>query len=78
MIAQQYRVEVSIPDAVWEKFKDTPEYGVRDMRNVSYTVFYDGRKIGRMIEKAARNPNGVSRCAGGALIVKAVITGGGS
>lgn len=54
------------------------DYGVRDMRNVSYTVLYDGRKIGRMIEKAARNPNGVSRCAGGALIVKAVITGGGS
>lgn len=26
MIAQQYRVEVGIPDAVWEKFKDTPEY----------------------------------------------------
>lgn len=54
------------------------DYGVRDMRNVSYTVLYDGRKINRMIEKAARNPNGVSRCAGGALIVKAVITGGGS
>lgn len=54
------------------------DYGVRDMRNVSYTVLYDGRKIGRMIEKAARNPNGVSRCASGALIVKAVITGGGS
>lgn len=54
------------------------DYGVRDMRNVSYTVFYDGRKIGRMIEKAARNPNGVSRCAGGALIVKAAIIGGDS
>lgn len=54
------------------------EFGVRDMRNVSYTVLYDGRKIGRMVEKAARHPRGVARCAGGAIIVKVVITGGGS
>lgn len=53
-------------------------FGVRDMRNVSYSVLYDGRKISRMVEKAARHPKGIARCAGGAIIVKAIITGGGS
>lgn len=53
-------------------------FGVRDMRNVSYAVIYDGRKIGRLIEKAARNPKGVAKCANGAIIVTATITGGGT
>lgn len=54
------------------------EFGVRDMRNVSYTVLYDGRKISRMVEKAARHPKGVAKCANGAIIVTATITGGGT